>query len=270
MIKARWILLLMVLSLVGCYDETEGCLDPAAINFDVSADKDCCCEYPKLKLTVGYKENDSTSFQKMHYFEDLGDDVYKIESFAFFLSHLEVKGEPGIWVDVADSTEYWVYDVLGMPEKAFVSNNAILVQNNVLKYDFGGFGDFGSFDSVRFKIGLDEQQQLIIPDSLPSEHVFGIGQDSMWVGPKEYLQQKWVIQTDTANYTVDTFSISGEILPLDLGYTSAFFVAKGKDYNLELDVTIPTWLKGIDWQWDKAKILDTLRNNSKFAISLVQ
>ncbi len=269
--KTQWLLLMILLALTGCYDEKEGCLDPAALNFDVSADKDCCCEYPKLKLKVNYKETDSTSFQKMHYFKDVGEQVYKIESFSFFLSHIEVKGGAG-WLDVDDSLERWVFDGQGLPEKALVSSNVVLLKNNVLKYDFGDFVDFGAYDSVRLEMGMDELQQAAIPDSLPQGHVLGVGVDSMWVSPKVYLQQKWVIVTDTsaANYTVDTFTVIGSNIPFDLAYHSAFVVKKGKDYELEIAINIPEWLKDIDWQGDKAEITDKLSNNSKLAISLVQ
>ncbi len=268
--KIQWLLLTILLVVVGCYDEQEGCLDPTALNFDVSADKDCCCEYPKLKLKVNYKKDDSTSFSKLEYFEAAGH-VFKIESFAFFLSHVEVKGT-GDWVDAEGSTEHWVYDAQDAPQKAMVSSNVILVEDNVLKYDFGDFVDFGAYDSVHLVIGMDALQRTVIPDSLPKEHALGISKDSMWVSPKVYLQQKWVIVTDTskANYKVDTFVVNGANIALNLAYAPAFSVPKGTDYELNLAINIQKWLKDIDWQGDKGEISNKLRNNSKLAISLVQ
>jgi len=264
-------LLLAVLAVVGCYEEKEGCLDATALNFDVSADKDCCCEYPKLILKVNYKKNDTTSFSKLEYLGDAGH-VYKVESFAFFLSHVEVKGQSGAWVDVDDSTEYWIFDAQDAPEKGIVSNNVVLVEDNVLKYDFGDFADFGSYDSVRFDIGMDGLQESVIPDSLSKEHALGVGKDSMWVSPKVYLQQKWVIVTDTsaANYKVDTFFVQGANVPLNLAYGSGHLVPKGKNYELKIDVNILKWLEGVSWQADKAIILDKLYHNSANAVSLVQ
>jgi len=267
--KAPWVLLLVVWSLLGCYDEKEGCLDPAALNFDVSADKDCCCEYPKLRLKVSYK-NDSTSFSKLDYFEDADGDVYQIESFSFFLSHVEVKSDSGNWIDAEDSTEHWVYDEQGLPTRRLVSSNVVLVVDDMLKYDFGNFVDYGTFTEVRFELGMDELQMRVIPDSLPSGHALGFGEDSMWVSPGVYLQQKWVIMTDTAGRQVDTFSVSGANIPIDLTYDSAFVVQKGKDYELNIAIDILEWLKSIDWQADKAQIIEKLSNNSASAISLVQ
>ena len=268
----QWVLLLVVLLMSGCYDEKEGCLDPTALNFDVSADKGCCCEYPKLKLKLKYLENDSTSFSKLNYFKDVGGDVYQIASFSFFISHLEVKEVGGDWIDAEDSTAHWVYGAQGTPEDVLMSSNVVLVKSNLLDYDFGDFVDFGSFDSVRFEIGMDELQKTVIPDSLPKGHALAVGDDSMWVSPKVFLQQKWVIVTDTtlANYQLDTFKVSAPNIPITLGYTVPFVVQKGKDYKLELAITVPKWLDSIDWQGDRAQIIDKLGENSVFAISLVQ
>lgn len=270
--KAQWVMLLVVFLFAGCYNEKEGCLDPVALNFDVSADKDCCCTYPKLKLKVNYTVNDTTSFSKLSYFEDVGGQVYKIESFAFFLSHVEMKGGAGEWIDGEDSSEQWVFDMQGMPQKVAVSSNVVLIEDTKLTYDFGKFADYGSYDSVRFVIGMDDLQKTVIPDSLPEGHALGFGVDSMWVSPKVYLQQKWIVVTDTSvmNYKVDTFLVSGENVAFDLVYTPSVLLPKGEDYELKIKVNIVKWLKGIDWQGDLDEISSKLGSNSTNAISLVQ
>lgn len=267
---SHWFFLLILVGLLGCYDEKEGCLDPNALNFDVSADKDCCCEYPSLKLNVSFMQNDTTSFSYQRFYTDeVGADVYQIKSFSFYLSHVEVKPEGGDWLDVVDSTEYWLYGVGGVA-RGDVSNNVLLVEHNRLKYDLGRISYPGPFTGVRFQLGLDETQKQVIPDSL-SNHPLSIGADSMWVSSGVYLQQKWVVVTDTSadSYTVDTFRVVGNV-GVDLDYTSAFILPRGKDYEVRLAINIPDWLKGVDWQANKETILEKLSSNSASALSLVQ
>lgn len=53
----KWMILLCFVLLTTnwhCGKQNEGCTDPAARNFDVSADKNCCCQYPVLQLTYQY------------------------------------------------------------------------------------------------------------------------------------------------------------------------------------------------------------------------
>ncbi len=44
----------LVFFLAGCYEPKEGCLDPQAVNYDVTADEACadCCTWPSLRLSV--------------------------------------------------------------------------------------------------------------------------------------------------------------------------------------------------------------------------
>lgn len=38
--------------LCGCHQAKKGCLDNNAVNYDVSADRNCCCKYPELTINT--------------------------------------------------------------------------------------------------------------------------------------------------------------------------------------------------------------------------
>ncbi|HHB80013.1 MAG TPA: hypothetical protein ENK85_12340 [Saprospiraceae bacterium] len=270
--QTNWILFIFLLLLAGCYEQKEGCLDPNALNFDVSADKDCCCTYPNLKLLVNYKANDSTSFSYVNYYTDAGGHVYKINSFSFFLTHLEVQDDSDMWIDVKDSSEYWIYGGANEPEKVLVSENVSLIKHDVLSYDLGSIKGGGIFRKVSLGIGLDSLQERVIPDSLSENHPLGLGVETMWRAPKTYLQQRWIVVTDTsaANYKIDTFEVMGERKGVDMVYNPSYLLSKGTDYKMKIAINITKWLETVDWHAPKSEISQELVNNSSSALSLVQ
>ena len=270
--KAQWVVLLIVLSLVGCYDDKEGCLDPNAVNFDVSADKDCCCQYPALTLNVSWKENDTTFLSLNKVFLDDAQQPYKLLGVRFYLSHLEAVDVNQNAVDVNGESEKWVYGAGNVPEKAKVSDNVLLIKQTQADYKLGTFKRPGTYQGIRLDIGLDAQQNAVIPDSLSGENVLGFKPDSMWVAPKMYIQQQWIVMTDTSSSMpqVDTFQVLSVQGGVELAYNPLLVVPQGANYELKIAVDMSQWLHNIKWGANKMEILQKLADNSKDALSLVQ
>lgn len=99
------ILTLIALVLVSsCGNVKEGCMDANASNFDVSADKDCCCTYPRMGLQFEYYNGDSPLSQAP--LTDADGDTITINKLTFYLSglhwkdaeDLEIRSDKRLWL----------------------------------------------------------------------------------------------------------------------------------------------------------------------------
>jgi hypothetical protein len=84
------ILLVFTCILPGCYERQEGCLDPDAINYDVSADINANCQYPNVSISVAHNWGDSVFSYDTTYL-DLNGEPFQIKFMGFFLRDFEVE-----------------------------------------------------------------------------------------------------------------------------------------------------------------------------------
>lgn len=263
--KSKWLFILLWVVVQGCVEQKEGCLDSNAINFDVSADKDCCCEYPKLKLHFSYQLNDSTYWSPGKTLVDVNSQAYKVTSFKMFVAHFEVASGAGEWYDpVGFSDRLLVNDKLES-----VSDNALVITNSKQDYELSKFTMTGLLSEIHFAIGLGSLQNNVNPALIESGPL-SLFPDSLWAGPGQYIFQQWVIQTDTASAQLDTFNVLESPDVISLVYEPQVLLAKGKDYSVNVNMNLSKWLNGIDWQAGKLEIVQKIKENSLESISLVQ
>ena len=89
---------MITLLFCGCYESEEGCLDPLAKNYDVSADEAGPCNYPDLTMELN-QVYDTLIFVPGRAFEATGVDSIKIDTLesilsGFTLTDVKDKGEP--------------------------------------------------------------------------------------------------------------------------------------------------------------------------------
>lgn len=270
-IRKNSALLLCLVLAFGCRQKKEGCLDASALNFDVSADKDCCCIYPSIVLKTNFKKDDTTGYNFFNgYQKDAKDKVYLVKSIRFYISGLEVRDADG-WFDSKGKTTRWIYDVT--PKEEQISDNVWLVSSQNVSdkgHAFESFNDPGLKTGARLVLGLSNKQNAIIPDSLQEPGPLAFTPDSLWAGPQKYIQQEWIVVTDTANatYTIDTFQVIEAIGGIEFDYET--YVQKGENFEIKMNVLVPKWLEGVSWAAEKPVILQKLLENGASAVSLVQ
>lgn len=170
----------------SCYQPTEGCLNIAATNYDVSADDPCadCCKYPQLNLAFLHQlalptEPDTLYFFKYntpypspfdtnHYFT--------VQRCRYFVSNLKLIRTDGTEVGVTDSI--WLERQSG--DSIQVENNFTKVDRDILQAAvLGKVLAAGSFDKVRFTIGLTPELLDLNIDSIPTGHPLNIDNDTL-------------------------------------------------------------------------------------------
>jgi len=255
--------LLLALCLSACFEPKEGCLDIAATNFDAGADKDCCCEYPKLELTVN-QVYDTLLFLNNTLYPDASGHLFRIKSVAFYLSDFQAfqNGEAFSVSDTLTLNTFLGSDTSGQ----LFTNDFQLVRRTPVVYKVGTFRQDGNFEKVSFRFGLSAAAQTVIPTKAPKTHPLYAQPDSLWRGQTNgFVFLQAVVVRDSMGATEpDTLRfLQADLGQQQLGATGLFVHPTGYDFPLVLTVDYKKMFEGVNWSihdisaW-KSKIIANL------------
>lgn len=258
--------MILVLAIGSCRPRQKGCTDALATNFDLSAEQNCCCEYPRLKIQIDYREDDTTGLTLDRVRTDAGGHPYRVKSFLLVLSGLGLRDTAGLWHFPRDTVTHTVLDSTGETIAKPVSENLIVLTPTARSFTLGEMKWYGDFDHIRLRAGLLPEQAAVV--NAPAGSIFATIAKSSGL----LVRQRWIIETDTsvAHPQTDTFHVIEDGVNFELSLASPRHVNRGQNPELHLAVTIPKWLDSIDWQADSVQILTKLAANVPQAVSLVQ
>jgi hypothetical protein len=151
----------LILLFVSCGKQNEGCTDPAARNFDVSADKNCCCEYPQFQLQYLFKMgvNLLKSGQTGDTLTDAGGHLFTVVSAKFLFSD---------FIFLSDAQSYLFDKRLWVFPKG--KADSLLTVDDYITPSFG-IETFNTFTykippvltGMRFKIGVSDSVLIFDP-----------------------------------------------------------------------------------------------------------
>lgn len=246
------ILLCLVLCLSACYEPQEGCQDIAATNFDASADKDCempCCIYPKLRMGVN-QHYDSLSYVENTRYRNASGQWFVLRNVSFYLSDFQLF-QQGVEHIVSDTVGLFTLPPTGTDTlREIFTDDFVLVRRVPLVNEVGTFRTDGNFENLRFRLGLDDQAQQVVPSRAPAGHPLRPQGDSLWHGHSEgFVFMQVIVARDTFPGTVsDTISLKkADIGNFVFDVTGAFKHETGYNFDLILDVDHAQLLRGIDW-----------------------
>jgi hypothetical protein len=241
------LLLCTAFSLSSCFEPKEGCLDIAATNFDAAADKDCCCEYPKLVLTVN-QVYDTLLFRNDSLYPDAQGRLFRIKSVAFYLSEFELK-QNGSPFNVSDTLTLATLEGVDTSSRLFI-NDFLLVRRTPLSFTVGTFRQDGFFELVKFRLGLSDAAQTVIPSKAPAAHPLATQPDGLWQGSSTgFIGLQAVVVRDSMSSTPpDTLRFTRADLGDFFLETSGSFVhPTGFDFPLILTVDYRQLFDGVNW-----------------------
>ena len=247
-----FLFLCIIWSLPACFEPQEGCRDIAATNFDASADKDCekpCCTYPKLRLGVAQHYDTLTYIENQRYPTANGH-VFILRNVSFYLSDFQVF-QQGEAYTVSDTVGLYTFSTFGSDTlREIFTDDFVLVRRAPLINEVGSFRDDGEFESIRFRLGLNDEAQRVVPSRAPAGHPLRTQPDSLWHGRSAgFVFMQIVVTRDTLQGTPnDTISLKkADIGSLIFNATGPFKHETGYDFDLILDVDHNKLLNGIDW-----------------------
>lgn len=235
------------LGLSACYEPREGCLEIEAANFDASADKNCCCIYPVFNLTL-LPRFDTLIWKPDTAYEYAPGKWFRLKQSVFYLSDFQFQ-QQGTTFLTTDTLSLNVWGAAGDTSLTTFVNDFELVRRTAVNYSIGTFRPAGTFESVRFRIGLPDAAQKVIPELAPEGHPLRLQGENLWLGRDTgFVALKLVFTRDTFETTLPdtlTFSLpdfSGVVLQQD----GPFFHEGGYDFNLQLTSDYRELFRNVD------------------------
>lgn len=277
----HWLFYLSLIFIFSaCYEPTDGCLDVAATNFDVTADndccsttEDCCCNYPSLNLAISHKVGegnlvlgDSATYDSIQYFKIIDAKIY--------LSDFGLIQSDGTRFGVTDTIS--IYQLQGLDTvSCVVEDNFILVDrnsSNPFSFNLGGFINAGPVDSLRFLIGLEDKNNLAIPEKMPSDHPLAIQNDSMyWDSSRGYIFSKIRLVKNIAQGDTTTYEIGLPTEPISVGLPYFQTIEFGFDITIPIEINYANWFQGINFAVDSDEEIQTkIVNNLSKAFQITE
>jgi hypothetical protein len=253
MMKLLWISII-VITCFGCYESIEKCLDPAATNYDVTADEPCpnCCTYPKITTTFIHQAAPESNPQSVSAFRyntpypspyDTNH-FFSISKNRYFISKLRLVKSDGTEVSVRDSL--LIQSPAGTTRK--VLDDFYLVDRDfLLPLSSKDFIAEGNFTKLRFRFGLEENLVRANPESTPVNHALSLRSDStMYKNGTGYLSHVLKMNRDTlpSAPVLDLSSTQSREIELELPAT--FNLKPGFSVQLRITLNYLKWFEGIN------------------------
>lgn len=244
---ATFCFLLFAFCLSACFEPKEACLDIAATNFDAAADVDCCCEYPKLVLTVE-QVYDTLLFRNDSLYPDATGHLFRIKNIAFYLSNFQLF-QNGEAFAVSDTLTLSTLDGSDTLSQLF-TNDFQLVRRTPLDYLVGTFRQDGEFEEVNFCLGLSGDAQKVLPTKAPANHPLSVQPDSLWSGNTDgfVFLQAVVVRDSMLSTKPDTLRFSkADLTQPVIKATGQFIHPTGYDFPLVLELDYKKMFEGVNW-----------------------
>ncbi len=256
-------LLLGLLSLLfsNCYKPVSGCLEIEATNFQATADENCCCEYPKLKISVEQNFDSLVYIPDRKYQLENGEWI-KIKAITFYLSDFQLI-KNGETFEPTDTVHLKTFP--NGVENVF-KNDFSIVRRTPSVFSLGEFLPDGKFSTVNFRIGLTDAANKVKPTEASKTHPLFTQSEKMWENETEgYRFLRMEFARDTFSATLpDTIFWTKKDLPISpLTFAGDFNHQVGHDFELILKVDFAEWFAGV-----KLSDNDNLQLKSKIVSNL--
>jgi|GEM_PF-1211435 len=185
-----WIIGLLLLH--ACYEEQEGCLDPVAVNYDVSADFNGGCTYPALSFSVDHQWGDSL-FSYDSLYRDVEGDTFQIRFIGLFVRELAVDTGTA-WVRANATDRDWP---LRTGSTRTEGERIGLIESRNFSTQWGRLSYLGAFEEFRMTLGLGALDQ-VDPGSIDSEHPLNLRSQMYDTLNKRYVGWAMSFRTDTS------------------------------------------------------------------------
>ncbi len=235
--------------LLGCYQAKEGCLDNRALNYDVSADRNCCCRYPELIVRTNWVWKGSPLELDSVY--SLGNTRIRLLSAELLVSNFTLKNEGGITI-VSDSTR----DLLTLEGKVSIRDDfgQISLANSEVKIPF--FIVRSDMDSLAFTVGLP---RLGLSPVEGNTHPLSV-EKSHWDAERGFaiFDMKWLAGDDLGD-TISCVFYSQTEKGIQIRTSQNIEGELGRNTSVDLTLDMGIWLEGISpSQPDSAILLHRL------------
>ncbi len=258
------LLLWAVLSLAGCYEPIEGCLDVNAVNYDLRADRNNSedCVYPQLRLSVQHrytKQDTLLRFSLDSVYLDRQGNPFRLGSLRYYISNFHLVFQNGQEVGVEEMLEVLITQPDGTTSPRLIEDNFSLVSPTITQnYTIGTLPEAGAVQEIRFAVGVEGLANRAEPNSFPETHPLSLQNGSMYFGPDSgYVFHRIELFRDTiATDTIpEVLRIGTEPYLREVRLPASFKKERGFHLAVTLQVDYKLWFGGIKVEQDSPEQL---------------
>lgn len=242
----------MAISWTGCYEAGEGCLDPLAKNYNLSADRNCCCVYPNRGVSIDFRY-DSLTFRLNNPFVNRAGDTFEVLNLRYILSDFYwYQGGEVLRVEERLRRVGGSGALSDLPDDFRVTGPG--TGGGAVSVSAGALREFGEMDSFCLSIGAVPDDMLMDAQAFEGGHALDTASSPLF----DETTQRWnslflrvrhgLGLNDTVSYYIDFRP--GIRIRLD----SLFSMPQGADHQLKMTVNAGDWLGGIDWAAPEATV----------------
>lgn len=226
--------------LESCISRVDGCLDVAAANFDLNADRSCddCCTYPLLSISLSQKWNEH-NFSSADTLADRNGIQYRITDLNYFLSSWILQG--------IDHENYTIdsADISCPASNITYTPDIIIVGIRQFDYSLGTIRKSPVIDSIFLKLGLLSSMDCIDSNASGVPPVFS--DDSPLWDPHTLTRAsiRLILQRNIQQESFDTIYIH-DLEDIQLGYDLE--LQRGISPLLRITVNYALWFMNVDIQ----------------------
>ncbi len=229
----------IILFINACVDATDGCLDPFASNYDLSADKECddeCCNYPSFTLSAQYLYGEE-SIDSSIYYNISEDSYFKLRSFYMTLSEFGLTGDVDNYTLITDVDDGDIPDDLVGIKFRTTTNSP----GNVAIED--------SIRSIDFTIGIPSELDNPSAPNLDYS-VIELLQDSSYFDLVENRYYKMIVGVEIDSSTNEEVLIVLDDLDYSFTANVTAGTSRGNALSLQLLVDFERLFNGVQFQAD--------------------
>ncbi|NND35064.1 MAG: hypothetical protein HKN76_20935 [Saprospiraceae bacterium] len=263
MLRATILSLFLSFLILGCYEQKEGCLDVLASNFQFDADVDCCrkdgeccCQYPKLIISVKHQyEGENLSAGKVY---------HTAQGQPFFIQSIRFLASGVLLIDNSEAVS--IVDEIEVEtseqNNIIVPDDFTIFSSTSFSYTIGDFTRPGTYSALQFNVGVDDAIQAADPAQFDADHALAAGSSSVRNSTDQLLLYDIAWIPDTASMQVVNLQATADqlvpvVVPLE-GSKSA-----GVSITIPVVIEYSSWFSDIDLDQDleevqKQKILQGL------------
>ncbi|MBK9338248.1 MAG: hypothetical protein IPM98_17530 [Lewinellaceae bacterium] len=244
---ALLLLAFLPFAFTACFEPREGCLDIEATNFDAAADENCCCLYPALRLTL-LPRYDTLVWKPDTTYEYAPGQWFRIKQAVFYLSDFQLV-QNGTAIPVSDTLGLATFGTNNDTVRTVFTNDFQLIRRTAVNYTVGTFRPAGTFESIRFRVGLPDAARRVIPDLAPEGHPLRPQSEGLWLGADTgFVALRLIITRDTFDTTPpDTLVFSHpDFTSLVIQNDAVYQHESGYDFSLQLVADFRELFRDVD------------------------
>lgn len=263
--------LLASLSLLSaCYEDVEGCLDPAATNYDLAADVACpenaCCTYPELRFSATTRWEGEVL--RDTFYQDAFGNPFRLGRLRFYWSDISIDTPEGSVIPI-DSISMGTLSNGDTLFQNFNNNLALFSSTSTAAQRVGTIGAVASSTAFSARLGVAERYQAVLPSTLPTTHPMYFqegrlyyGRDTGFVQLK--LEYDLISGSDTLGRSIEVFGSQ----PFSLPFNATLAFPRGFNVLARVDADLPLLFNNVNLAAVEEEIANQLANNAPFIFTV--